>query len=48
MIPFRDIIPTKRFGVPTALASIVMESPEHQKPIFLDLKERPTEAPFGA
>jgi len=24
-----------------------MESPERQKPIFLVLKERPTEAPFG-
>ena len=48
MIPFELTIPTKRFGVPTALAPIVMESPERQKPIFLDLKERPTEAPFGA
>jgi hypothetical protein len=48
MIPFRVIIPPKCFGVPTALAPIEMESPERQKSIFLDLKERPTEAPFGA
>lgn len=45
---FQLTIPPKCFGVPTALAPIVMESPECQKPIFLDLKERPTEAPFGA
>jgi hypothetical protein len=28
------------------IAQIAMESPECKKPIFLVLKERPTEAPF--
>ncbi len=48
VVSFQLTIPPKCFGVPTTLAPIVMESPERQKPIFLDLKERPTEAPFGA
>jgi len=47
-VSFRAILPTKRFGFPTALAPIEMESPERPKPMVLASKERPTEAPFGA